>query len=243
MSRTLKWSTAVSLALGVALAVLGIWGDRSGFWTDRAFLTNLVSSFTGLCVGIPFALIVLSRLNAQQAEALARAASLKRAKAEAEGFREAVLAGFKQQGTDDIRRGLQNVIAKCSALYRDTPLGVIGHPGATRKQQVDEAVAAVFAYSGREQQREWLHELLYRLQNLEAVLNPYLREAGLKPGDLVGLRRAVHKLDGLDPHPFARLGLMDRDADAMRANQSTRSAAAHLQEIVEGLRVLSRISA
>jgi hypothetical protein len=50
---------------GVAFG-LGLWGDAHHWWDDRSFLTNLLSSFTGLLVGVPFALVVLSHLGAMQ---------------------------------------------------------------------------------------------------------------------------------------------------------------------------------
>ncbi|MGW6927530.1 hypothetical protein ACWGA9_40785 [Streptomyces sp. NPDC054950] len=54
--------------LGALCLALGIIGDSRGWWVDRSFLTNLASSITGLFFGVPFALIVLSRLGEAQAE-------------------------------------------------------------------------------------------------------------------------------------------------------------------------------
>ncbi|MEH0430264.1 hypothetical protein QBB34_28915 [Streptomyces stelliscabiei] len=49
--------------LGCLLTLLGVFGDSHGWWDNRSFLTNLVSSFTGLMFAVPFALVVLSRLG------------------------------------------------------------------------------------------------------------------------------------------------------------------------------------
>ncbi|MER5226819.1 hypothetical protein [Streptomyces flaveus] len=54
--------------LGSALAAAGILGDSYGWWEGFGFLTNLISSFTGLMFAVPFALVVLSRLGEAHAE-------------------------------------------------------------------------------------------------------------------------------------------------------------------------------
>lgn len=58
--------------LGAIFATLGWLGDSSGFWENRSFLTNVFSSLTSACFGIPLALIILARVGAAQAEAFAR---------------------------------------------------------------------------------------------------------------------------------------------------------------------------
>ena len=54
--------SAVMCLLGVGLVVLGWIGDSRGWWKDRPFLTNLVSSVTTALFGIPFALVILERI-------------------------------------------------------------------------------------------------------------------------------------------------------------------------------------
>ncbi|WP_406126858.1 hypothetical protein [Streptomyces sp. NBC_00989] len=49
--------------LGSLLTLLGVFGDSRGWWDNKSFLTNLVSSFTGLMFAVPFALVVVSRLG------------------------------------------------------------------------------------------------------------------------------------------------------------------------------------
>jgi hypothetical protein len=51
---------------GSVLIWLGLVGDRRGWWTDRPFLTNLVSGLTGACFGIPVALLILTELSNRQ---------------------------------------------------------------------------------------------------------------------------------------------------------------------------------
>jgi hypothetical protein len=50
--------------LGVLTTAAGVLGDAQGWWTDRPFLTNLVSSLAGALFGIPIALIVIQRITA-----------------------------------------------------------------------------------------------------------------------------------------------------------------------------------
>ncbi|WP_143076573.1 hypothetical protein [Streptomyces sp. MUSC 14] len=49
---------------------LGWWGDRTDFWADKAFLTNVFSSVTAAAFGVPLALVVLNQVGMAQAEAV-----------------------------------------------------------------------------------------------------------------------------------------------------------------------------
>jgi hypothetical protein len=61
--------------IGFLLLGLGWWGDASGFWSSKPFLTNVFSSLTAVAFGVPFAVIVLGRVGVAQAEQVeARAA-------------------------------------------------------------------------------------------------------------------------------------------------------------------------
>jgi len=53
----------------VILLALGVWGDNSGFWTDKPYLTNTFSALTSAAFGVPVALIVLQRVSASEADA------------------------------------------------------------------------------------------------------------------------------------------------------------------------------
>ncbi|NNN33149.1 hypothetical protein HLK59_22870 [Streptomyces sp. S3(2020)] len=55
-------------AVGCCLVALGVTGDQREWWDGRAFLTNLLTSFTGLMFAVPFALLVLSRLGEAHSE-------------------------------------------------------------------------------------------------------------------------------------------------------------------------------
>lgn len=57
----------IVLALvGLALSILGLKADSGHWWADEPFLTNMVSGVASACFGIPFALVVLARLNVRQ---------------------------------------------------------------------------------------------------------------------------------------------------------------------------------
>jgi hypothetical protein len=53
---------------GVLGAALGVLADVQGWLDGMGFVTNLLSSLTGLLFGVPFALLVLTRLSAAQAD-------------------------------------------------------------------------------------------------------------------------------------------------------------------------------
>jgi hypothetical protein len=69
-----RLSPAVSLAtillwiLAVTLVWVGLVGDDRGWWSNRPFLTNLISSLTGASFGIPIALIFIGLLSQRQRE-------------------------------------------------------------------------------------------------------------------------------------------------------------------------------
>jgi hypothetical protein len=72
---TLKKAWIVLWATGVILLTLGVWGDSTGFWASRPYLTNTFSALTSAAFGVPIALIVLQRVAASEADAAeARAA-------------------------------------------------------------------------------------------------------------------------------------------------------------------------
>lgn len=80
LPQTTKIVCAFSLALGFALGWIGWEGDAQGWWENRAFVTNLLSSLTGLCFAVPFALVIFDRL----AEPHALASDKRRAQRRAE---------------------------------------------------------------------------------------------------------------------------------------------------------------
>jgi hypothetical protein len=68
----IRKTTVLLWLLGSAMVILGVQGDERSWWSERPFLTNLVSSIAGACFGIPIALLVLQNLSSRQARILER---------------------------------------------------------------------------------------------------------------------------------------------------------------------------
>ncbi|MFB7589349.1 hypothetical protein [Streptomyces sp. NPDC056169] len=51
------------------LAAIGITGDFMKWWEGKSFLTNLLSSLTGIAFAIPVALLIISKFSDEQARA------------------------------------------------------------------------------------------------------------------------------------------------------------------------------
>jgi hypothetical protein len=66
---TLKLAWVALWACGATLMAFGIWGDQSGFWNDRPYLSNTLSEVTSAAFGVPVALALLQRLASQESEA------------------------------------------------------------------------------------------------------------------------------------------------------------------------------
>ena len=66
---TLKKVWIVLWISAVILLALGVWGDNTGFWADKPYLTNTFSALTSAAFGVPVALVVLQRVSASEADA------------------------------------------------------------------------------------------------------------------------------------------------------------------------------
>ncbi|MFJ4563537.1 hypothetical protein ACIP4U_07410 [Streptomyces caelestis] len=88
-----RWSIAL-LLFGFLLLALGLWSDMRGWWEGHEFLTNLVSSFTSLCFGVPAALLVFSHLGQAQEEARQKTRARAHAVQEINEFTSALLEPF-----------------------------------------------------------------------------------------------------------------------------------------------------
>jgi hypothetical protein len=68
-SHTVRYIAAICVTLlvaGVGFVILGLLGDERGWWSDRPFLTNLLTAIAGACFGIPLAIAVLQSLSRLQ---------------------------------------------------------------------------------------------------------------------------------------------------------------------------------
>ncbi|MFD8309090.1 hypothetical protein ACFV29_43290 [Streptomyces sp. NPDC059690] len=116
---------------GVVLLALGWWGDHEGFWTDRAFVTNIFSSVTAAAFGVPLALVVLNRVGMAQAEAVEARAGRRLAVRVVGDFAASVprLIPGPAEGLDEAATGLlaleraaQNAIRNWESGQNDTGL-------------------------------------------------------------------------------------------------------------------------
>ena len=65
-SAELRRLALISWTASAILLLLGIVGDIEGWWSQRPFLTNLTSSFTGALFGIPVALLFFQHIAYSQ---------------------------------------------------------------------------------------------------------------------------------------------------------------------------------
>ncbi|MGE6735179.1 hypothetical protein, partial [Streptomyces sp. NPDC059900] len=101
--------SVVLLIVGAALAGMGLWLDRTGWWEDHGFLGNLVSSFTSLCFGVPTALLVLSHLGDALADARQRQRTEEHARRETHEFQVALTRVFDVPDTAELLARAQNL--------------------------------------------------------------------------------------------------------------------------------------
>ncbi|NUW38406.1 hypothetical protein HTZ77_44480 [Nonomuraea sp. SMC257] len=104
-------------AVGMLLATAGWFGDRHGYWSDKPFTTNLVSSLTGAMFGIPVALMVIQRISGRQATHAESRFLAGQAAAVAEALHGTAVAMAK--GDERRSRELEEELRKASAALRD----------------------------------------------------------------------------------------------------------------------------
>ncbi|MFC8066091.1 hypothetical protein [Streptomyces sp. NPDC057293] len=190
-SPSARWVTYVSVPLGTCMAVLGLIGDSHGWWENRSFLTNLLSSTTSVLFGIPTALIVLSWLGTHQAEVLERRAALRRTRLAARELRETL---FRNLRSDDAAVALGHVAnlrrpasmrqASLREIYREDLNNRVSDEASTRWREAqrswEEAVNACFANTTPGGLREWSGDLTQAWRHLDEEIRPRLASVGLR---------------------------------------------------------------
>lgn len=78
INQRVKLFAASMWLVGVVALAAGMVGDARHWWSSQPFLTNVVSSLTGFLFGVPFALVVLSRLTSVQRDHVSRGQVLQR---------------------------------------------------------------------------------------------------------------------------------------------------------------------
>ncbi|MER5966799.1 hypothetical protein [Streptomyces sp. NPDC002057] len=192
--KAIRWVAYISVPLGVAATVLGVYGDGHGWWDDRGFLTNLVSSFTSLLFGVPTALVVLSHLNGQQAQAMERRIARNRAEAAKAAYLELALRHVRSDAHSTYELAAAELVTTgrelVSALTQHPP-----HPQAgalLEKRRTD--FQRTFTGGGAEQ-AEWITSMLLVWEQFDGEIRPLVEGAGLSwlPLNRYGDLRAKHK--------------------------------------------------
>jgi hypothetical protein len=159
-SRTLRVTLVASPLLGFILFVLSAWGDRAGFWSNKPFLTNMMSALIGATFAVPFALVVLQRLSFNQAAQFERLAVRRLAARAGEELVEAAVSavggaveGDSQRGSyDELAQLTERVLTEIVDLTESvdkadelTGLTHVGDECAIEKERVDELIEIVDA--------------------------------------------------------------------------------------------------
>ncbi|MFF5004698.1 hypothetical protein ACFY3G_17930 [Streptomyces phaeochromogenes] len=198
----MKWVTYAFVPAGVILGGAGLYGDAHGWWDERGFLTNLLSSVTSLLFGVPTALIILGQLGAHQAEALERRAVRRRARLAIDRFRQALLRLFSH---DDLERLHETLRQLFGATYQwSEALKSLGEDEASRRALLDAIanrhplIEACLKLRRPLDIGEWRDELLLRWRQLDDEIRPRVEDAGLHwvpPTTHMTVRRAFGDID------------------------------------------------
>ncbi|MFE7076942.1 hypothetical protein ACFU96_43330 [Streptomyces sp. NPDC057620] len=97
--RSTRILTYALIPVGLVLLVGGLRLDSSDWWTGHDFLLNIYSAATGVCFGVPTALLLFNKLASDLDTARQAKLALIRAGAEATQFQRALLSVFS---TDDL---------------------------------------------------------------------------------------------------------------------------------------------
>ncbi|MEU9481141.1 hypothetical protein [Streptomyces sp. NPDC048191] len=184
---SIRWAVFTCLPAGIVLLALGWYGDGHGWWNNRAFVTNVVSSFTGLMFGIPFAVLVLSRLSKDQAEAAAREESIAQARTAVDEFFGAWWTGIKRADARTMNDRVGEWRAANRQLLQILRLSETGPRDIDERRQTaaqidqfvqerDAARAAVFDTGRRS---EWITLIVRSWRRLDEDVRPQMQRAGL----------------------------------------------------------------
>jgi hypothetical protein len=107
---TLKGAWIVLWVGGAALLAFGAWGDSSGFWADKPYLSNTLSEITGAAFGVPVALVLLQRLASSEAAAAESRSARRMARRVSADLESTVrtLAGDGVPGMQSVQEHLQD---------------------------------------------------------------------------------------------------------------------------------------
>ncbi|MEJ8640009.1 hypothetical protein [Streptomyces sp. MS2.AVA.5] len=186
--RVVRWVVVGCLVAGSAGLVVGILGDFNGFWDDKAFSTNLVSSVIGLLFGVPLALLVLSYLTEAQAEDRELKQCRRYAEKTVETFLDNLMQGFKGTDPSAIASALdQWKIENTQApqlLRGDAPVDF-----DVRRQRAGEVYACLEARNSAQHAAlsknttdslDWLAQIVQNWDRLDSDIRPRVELLGIR---------------------------------------------------------------
>lgn len=221
--RPVRWTVYTAVPIGGGTLALGVVGDTRDWWKDHEFLTNLMSSFTGLLLGVPFALVVLSHLGAMQADAAVRRSAIRRGREAAIRFQETCLRGFTRSvafhalnDLGNLRRAdaiLRTKLRELMTLLEPTPT-TLGRVSPNMQTRIDvrtfgvleafedraEIIDEMFSAANSRQRNAWLAEVAQEWSRLDRDVRPRLEEVGgrwMMPETYEALRKSGKQLDNL----------------------------------------------
>ncbi|MBD3544467.1 hypothetical protein [Streptomyces sp. JV180] len=104
------------LILGVALLAFGLVADARGWWEGHEFATNVASSVTSLCFGVPAALLVFSHLGQAQEGAREKVQARAQAVQTVAEFEAVLLAPFTVADLAQLQTSLQELSQGLEAM-------------------------------------------------------------------------------------------------------------------------------
>jgi hypothetical protein len=181
---SVKWVTYIFMPAGVVLGSAGLYGDAHGWWDERGFLTNLLSSAVSLLFGVPTALIVLGQLSAHQAEVLERRAVKRRARVAVSAYRHTLLRGFSVNDPELIGATLSELLlanhrwseAVHSAGADEASSSALNEAQANRASLINTCLRLRRPLDVG----EWLDEIVLRWRQLDGEIRPRIEETGLR---------------------------------------------------------------
>ncbi|MGW0582663.1 hypothetical protein ACWD25_43625 [Streptomyces sp. NPDC002920] len=114
--RTTRIAIGVGIPAGIAFFIFGVWLDSVDWWSRHSYVLNLFSGLTGVCFGVPFALVGLDYLIRNQDEH--REAERVRARADvaASVFVESLLNVFNGLTLDEVSDRVRALLNEALAI-------------------------------------------------------------------------------------------------------------------------------
>ncbi|MFJ7191456.1 hypothetical protein [Streptomyces bacillaris] len=235
----------IMLVLGLALLAFGLVADAHGWWQGHEFATNVASSVTSLCFGVPAALLVFSHLGQAQEGARERAQARAQALHAAAEFEAVLLAPFAAADLAQLETGLR----EASQALQATREGGLDVDERNRRREVFfnklhillPSVTFARPYDGpramqrdkgqRDVMRKWQTQVQSQSRILDEEVRPRVLASGsawLTPSQASGIIQAARWLfmDGRNPWK-------SRAAQDVHGPPSTAALAYFLADVIE----------